>query len=72
MDSNYEAQKQFSRQRLDARREQAAAERLLREGRPARMRGLKHLLVTLFRRPAYREEKKRVQRSLSANRRRFT
>jgi hypothetical protein len=65
MDSNYEAQKQFTRQRLASRREQAAAERLLREGRPARMSVLKQFLVTLFRRPGSREERKRAQRSPS-------
>jgi hypothetical protein len=66
MDSNYEAQKQFTRQRLSARRELADAERLLREGRPARTSGLKHFLATLFRRPTHREEKKRARHFPSA------
>jgi hypothetical protein len=48
MDSNYEAQKQLTRQRLSARREQASAERLLREGRPARLGGVKQFLMHLF------------------------
>ena len=50
MDSNYEAQKQFTNQRLSARREQAAAERVLKEGRPARTSGFKQFLCKLFRR----------------------
>lgn len=61
MDSNYEAQRQFTRQRLTARREQAAAERILREGRPARMSGLKQFFAHLFRRSDRREEKKSAQ-----------
>jgi hypothetical protein len=48
MDSNYEAQKNFTNQRLTARREQAAAERALREGRPARTNGLKQVFSYLF------------------------
>jgi len=69
MDSNYEAQKQFTRQRLAARREQAAAERMLREGRPARTGGFKQFLSYLlartghFRRSDRREEKKQEQKS---------
>jgi hypothetical protein len=50
MDSNYEAQKQFTKQRLEARQRQADAERLLRGGRPARMSGLKQFFIRLFRR----------------------
>ncbi|MFL7838892.1 MAG: hypothetical protein ACK2U5_19175 [Candidatus Promineifilaceae bacterium] len=63
MDSNYEAQKQFTRQRLAARREQAAAERILKEGRSPRTGGFKHFLVKLFRRSDRREEKKQEQKS---------
>ncbi len=72
MDSNYEAQKQFTRQRLASRREQASAERLLREGRPARLGGLKQFLMHifartgLFHRSGRREEKRRAQQSSSA------
>lgn len=61
MDSNYEAQNHFTRQRLDARREQAASERLLREGRPLRMGRLKQFLMSLFRRIGQRQEQKREQ-----------
>lgn len=63
MDSNYEAQSQFTRQRLAARREQAAAERTLREGRPARSGRLKQFLVSLLRQAGSREKQKSVQES---------
>jgi hypothetical protein len=72
MDSNFEAQEQFTRQRLSARREQAQAERFLREVRPVRMGSLRRLLVQLFAqtrlfgRPARREEKNHAQQSSSA------
>jgi hypothetical protein len=65
MDSNYEAQKQFTRQRLSARREHAAAERLLREGRPAGSGRLRNFLMRLFQRPGRREVQKREQQSSS-------
>jgi hypothetical protein len=50
MDGNYEAQKHFTNQRLAARREQAAVERALREGRSAQNGRLKQFFLTLFRR----------------------
>ena len=53
MDSNYEEQKLFTHQRLAARREQAAAERALHEGRPARTNGLKQVLSYLFARTRF-------------------
>lgn len=58
MDGNYEAQRQLARQRLVARREQAAAERLLRQGRPPRMHALKQFLATLFRRSGRQDAEK--------------
>ena len=57
MDSNYEAQKQLTRQRLAARHEQAAAERALREGRSAQNGRLKQLLLYLFRQSERRGSK---------------
>lgn len=66
MDSNYEAQKQLTNQRLAARREQAAAERMLREGRPARMGGFKQFLLALFRRSRRPEKHTGAQKSPSA------
>ena len=63
MDSNYEAQRQFTRQRLTARREQAAAERLLREGQAEQASGLKQFIATLFRRSDHQKERKRARQS---------
>ena len=66
MDSNYEAQKQITKQRIAARHEQARAERLLREGYPAPRRGIGQFLLQLFRRPGHRREKKAAEASQSA------
>ena len=65
MDNNYEAQKQFTSQRLAARREQAAAERLLKEGRRERNGRLKQLLY-LFRRSRRPEKHTGAQKSTPA------
>ena len=58
MDGNYEAQKHFTRERLAARREEAAAERLLQQEGRGRPRGLRHFLVQLFRRLGLEDEQK--------------
>ncbi len=65
MDSNYEAQSQFVRQRLATRREQAEAERLLREGRRGRLGGLKQFLMYLSRRSSRQRGKKHAQEAHS-------
>ncbi len=66
MDKNYEAQRQFTRQRLDSRREQAAAERLLREGQPPQTNGLGRFFSRLFRRSTHPQGKEHTQRRPSA------
>ena len=57
MDSNYEAQRQFAKQRHDARLEQARVERLLREGHPGPRRSIGKFVLRLFRRTGHRREK---------------
>ena len=67
MDSNYEAQKQLTRQRLAARHEQAAAERALRQGRSEQNGRLKRFFLSLFRR-SRRPEKRTGERPLPSAR----
>ena len=64
MDSNYEAQKHLASQRLASRREQAAAERMLRNARPVRTGGLMQLFARLFQRSGQRKGEKLPQREL--------
>ena len=66
MDSNYEAQKQLTRQRLAARHEQAAAERALRQGRSEQNSRLKQFFLSLFRRSGSPEKHTGAQKSPSA------
>ena len=65
MDNNYEAQSLIIKQRLDALREQAAVERLLRKSRPARSELLMQLFARLFRRSGQRKGEKRPQQAPS-------
>lgn len=58
MDGNYEAQNYFARERLAARREQAAAERLLRQKGRGSGSGLRHFLVRLFQGLGQRDEQR--------------
>lgn len=51
MDKNYEAQRHLASQRLDARRQQGEAERLLKMGQRQQPSALQRLLAALFRRP---------------------
>lgn len=66
MDSNYEAQRHLTTQKLDARREQAAAERLLRQGQQPRASGLSRFFSRLFRHSGSRQDKKHAQKPPSA------
>ena len=68
MDGNYEAQKHFTRELLAARREKAAAERLLRQEGRGRGSGLRHFLMGLLQRAGQRDEQKGGQQAATAAR----
>jgi hypothetical protein len=63
LDGNYEAQREFARERLASRRAEAEAERGLRSDQPARLSGLKAFLGQLFRRTGARDEESRKGQS---------
>jgi hypothetical protein len=58
MDSNYEAQRHLTRERLASRREQAAAERLLRQEGRGSGSGPRYFLVRLFQGLGQRDEQR--------------
>jgi hypothetical protein len=66
MDSNYEAQRELTKQRLAARREDGRVGRLLREGQPKPGRGLRGFLMQFWKRSGQRREKKATEAAQSA------